>query len=197
MREDFSMHSMAHKPSQIEEQTSSMLEDFDMRSFAHKPGQCEDEDIFQILEEWERSQLKVALPSTPFGSTPTQPSYLPVADVSQPAAASASLYGPFLGTPDAEYGARLQSAPQCWPFDMHSVHLHRRATYPVAGPGPFSQARPVRGCSLAPPLTVRPCEQQSSDASQQHLVPQFLSTQGDTPSKHVQLNTAVPSGSKS
>ena len=183
MRQDLSMHSMAHRLSQIEEQTSSMPEDFDMRSFAHKPGQYEDEDIFQILEEWERNEPRLAPPATPFSSAPTQLSYLPAADASQPAAASASPYGPLLEIPDAEYGARPQSAPQCWPLEMRSEHLHRRATYPAAGPGPFSQSGLIRGRSLAPPSIIWPCKQQSSDASQQQLVPQWLSNQGDTPPK--------------
>ena len=142
-----------------------MPDDFNMQSIAHKPCQFEHEDIFQILEEWEQGESRMTLPAAPFGSAPLQPSYLHMADDSQSAAANALPYGPILETHDAEYGVRQQSAPQFSSLEVHPQHLRRRATYPVAGPGPSLEAR----------LWMQP----SPDASQQQLVPQSLEHQGD------------------
>ena len=142
-----------------------MPDDFNMQSMAHKAGHFEHEDIFQLLEEWEQGESRMTLPAAPFGSAPTQPSYLHPADARQSAAANASPYGPLLETPDAEYGVRQQSAPQILSLELHPEHLRRRATYPMAGPGPS--------------LQVQPWPQQSPDASQQQSVPQLLGQQGD------------------
>ena len=154
-----------------------------MHSIARKSSPFEHEDIFQILEEWEQSEARITLPATPFGSVPTQPSYLHPAEASQTAAASASLYGPLLATPDAEYGVRQQSAPQFWSLESHPEHLHRRATYPVAGPGPIPQAESVKAQSLTEPSAAQPWMQQSPDPSQQHLVPEWLNSQGNKSSQ--------------
>ena len=166
-----------------------------MQSIAHKPSQSEHEDIFQLLEEWEQRELSMPLPATLFGSIPTQPSYLHPADASQSAAASASLYGPLLESPDPENGIRQQSAPLDWSLEMHSEHLHRRARYPMAAPGPFLQAGSVRAQASTPPASAQPWKQESPATSQQQLVPQWLDNQGDRSSRVCSLaKLAFPSG---